>query len=208
MITFLDFETNGLPKMNEKSDGRKVFHDFKRLDIYNNSRIVQFSYVVYHLDGRLESENDFIIKPTDFYVTPESTEIHHITHERALKEGEDINNVLMDFESIMNQTNLLVMHNAWFDRTILLSEAYRAKKHNLVKKIFDTRYLCTMRTTKNYCKLPSQYYNGYKNPKLSELHYKLFQEQINPTYLHNSLFDAKVTAKCFFKLLKNKIIKL
>lgn len=209
MIIFLDFETTGLIPMDEQPDGRKFFPNYRRLDAYNNARAVQLAFCIYHNDGRLVSLHNHIIKPNDFAIPSESTAIHKITHMDAMNSGKDINIVLDNFEYFLDKSSLIVGHNINFDRNILLSEAYRHKKYKLIDKIFNTKYFCTMKGKgiKKYVGLPSQYYNGYKNPKLIELHNKLFMDRIPADKWHNALTDAKITAKCFFALKKLKIIK-
>jgi DNA polymerase III epsilon subunit-like protein len=58
------------------------------------------------------------------------------------------------------------------------------------------RKICTMQGTTNFCKINGLY--GYKWPKLSELHYKLFRENFEEE--HNAAVDIHATAKCFWEL--------
>ena len=55
-----------------------------------------------------------------------------------------------------------------------------------------------MKKSTNYCKLDGPY--GYKWPKLSELHYKLFG--IGFEEAHNAAVDINATAKCFWEMKK------
>ena len=50
-----------------------------------------------------------------------------------------------------------------------------------------------MQASTNYCRLPGPY--GYKWPKLSELHIKLFGEDFDEA--HNASADINATEKCF-----------
>lgn len=207
-ILFLDLETTGLPQQYTLENGGKRFYPYTQIDKFDTSRIVQFSFLRYRKNGSMRSMNDHIISPQGFIISPESIVIHHITPEIAFEKGKYLSEVMDIFEEELDKSKVLVMHNVWFDKTILLSEAYRMGRHGLIDKMFNKQYYCTMRETKSLCKLPSQYYNGYKNPKLSELHNHLFKnDPINPKILHNSLNDVKVTAKCFFRLLKMGFMK-
>ena len=206
-ILFIDVETSGLPQQETKPDGRRRFYSYKQLDKYDTSRIVQFSFLRYKKNGTMISMNDYIIKPDDFIISQKSIDIHHITQEKALREGIELSKVMDIFEEELDKSKVLVMHNVWFDKTVLLSEAYRMQRFGLINKMFNHRYYDTMRETKGLCKLPSQYYDGYKLPKLIELHDHLFTERFNPNIMHNSLNDVKITAKCFFKLLKIGFMK-
>jgi hypothetical protein len=59
-----------------------------------------------------------------------------------------------------------------------------------------------MESSVDYCKIESKY--GYKWPKLSELHIKLFGEDFEGA--HNALADIEATAKCFWKLRDLKLM--
>ena len=53
-----------------------------------------------------------------------------------------------------------------------------------------------MHGTTDFCKISGPY--GYKWPKLSELHYKLFKKGFDEA--HNAAVDINATAKCFWEL--------
>jgi len=55
-----------------------------------------------------------------------------------------------------------------------------------------------MESSTNYCAIQGPY--GYKWPKLSELHYKLFRTGFDEA--HDAAVDIKATAKCFWELKK------
>ena len=59
-----------------------------------------------------------------------------------------------------------------------------------------------MHASTDYCKLRGPY--GYKWPKLSELHIKLFGEDFKEA--HNASVDINATAKCFWKMRKIGLI--
>ncbi len=88
-----------------------------------------------------------------------------------------------------------VAHNMSFDEMIIGAEFLRNKMVNSL----DTRNkICTMHSTTNFCKLDGPY--GYKWPKLSELHYKLFSTGFEEA--HDASVDITATAKCFWELRK------
>ncbi len=62
--------------------------------------------------------------------------------------------------------------------------------------------LCTMKSSTDYCRLPGPY--GYKWPKLSELHIKLFGENFEEA--HDASVDINATEKCFWEMRKKGII--
>jgi hypothetical protein len=57
---------------------------------------------------------------------------------------------------------------------------------------YSRELFCTARFSKDLCKIPSSYYNGYKMPKLSELYTFVTGKKPNPTELHNSLYDVRL----------------
>lgn len=80
-----------------------------------------------------------------------------------------------------------------FDEMIVGAELLRKNKHNIIP---IKKRICTMQSTVNFCKIPSKY--GFKWPKLTELHYKLFDTDFVDA--HNAYVDISITAKCFWKM--------
>ena len=86
-----------------------------------------------------------------------------------------------------------------FDEKIVGSEFLR---NNFQNTIPAKKKICTMISTTNFCRISGPY--GFKWPKLSELHFKLFNTRFEEA--HNAFVDIQVTAKCFWELKKmNKI---
>lgn len=189
MYLFFDTETTGLP-LNWKAPVT---------DINNWPRLVQLAYLNYDSSGNKISEGDFIIKPNGFIIPKESSNIHGITHERAINEGVDLQNVLSHFYELINNSQILVAHNMSFDEKIVGSEFLRNGFQNSIPA---KSKICTMHSTTNFCKIEGYY--GYKWPKLSELHYKLFGFEFEEA--HNAMVDINATAKCFWELKKIGVI--
>lgn len=183
MYLFFDTETTGLPK-NWKAPVT---------DINNWPRLVQLAYLVFDDKGNKISGGDFIIKPDGFSIPPESSRIHGISTEKAIVEGKAILTVLQDFQSLINEADWLVAHNMSFDEKIVGAEFLRYKMKN---GILEKRKICTMQSSTNFCAINGPY--GYKWPKLSELHYKLFRTGFEEA--HNAAVDINATAKCFWEL--------
>ena len=59
-----------------------------------------------------------------------------------------------------------------------------------------------MDSTTNFCAINGAY--GYKWPKLSELHYKLFRTGFEEA--HNAAADIRATVKCFWELKRRGIL--
>lgn len=80
-----------------------------------------------------------------------------------------------------------------FDEKIIGSEFLRNGMQNSIPA---KNKICTMQRTTYFCSIDGPY--GYKWPKLSELHYKLFRTDFEEA--HNAAVDIKATAKCFWEL--------
>ena len=80
-----------------------------------------------------------------------------------------------------------------FDEKIMGAEFLRNRMQD---SIASKRKICTMQRSTNFCAIDGPY--GYKWPKLSELHYKLFDEGFEEA--HNAAIDINATAKCFWEL--------
>ena len=103
------------------------------------------------------------------------------------------NTYLQKFQSLINQAEVLVAHNMSFDEKIVGAELLRAGMYNSIPA---KNKICTMQSTTNFCAIDGPY--GYKWPKLSELHYKLFRTDYEEA--HNASVDITATAKCFWEL--------
>ena len=98
MYLFFDTETTGLP-INRYSPVS---------DLNNWPRLVQLAWIKCDNSGKQTSSANYIIKPHGFTIPQDSTEIHGISHERAISEGIDLERVLDEFSKIINESRLLV----------------------------------------------------------------------------------------------------
>ena len=192
MLLFIDTETTGLPKYSATNDMEKW------------PRVVQLAWSLYDHDGIRESQNSFIIYPTDFTIPMDTAKIHGITTERAKKEGESLHKVLPRFNADVEKARTIIAHNLDFDLPIINTEFMRCKlETNLMKK----QNFCTMKPREivSWCKIPKASGYGYKWSTLPELHLQLFQEEF--TCSHNAPADVEACAKCYFELRRREIIE-
>lgn len=189
MYLFFDTETTGLPK-NWKAP---------LTDLNNWPRLVQLAYLYYDNNGNKISDGNYIVKPEGFIIPVDASKVHGITTERAIKVGEPISYVLNIFDSIIRKSDYLVAHNMSFDEKIIGAEFLRNRMQNSIEL---KRKICTMEKTTNFCAIEGNY--GYKWPKLSELHYKLFGSGFEEA--HNAAVDINITAKCFWELKRRNLI--
>ena len=108
-----------------------------------------------------------------------------------------------DFILDLSKVSLIVGHNVSFDKKIVGAELIRLGREDIISE-FNS--FCTMKSTKNLCRIPGRYGIDYKYPKLQELYYALFKKQFDGA--HNSLSDIKATVECFFELKRRALISL
>jgi DNA polymerase III epsilon subunit-like protein len=183
MYLFFDTETTGLPR-----NWRAPLND---LD--NWPRLVQLAYLLYDKDAQLIYSKNVIIRPQGFIIPTDSSRIHGITTERAISEGIALAEALSDFSNHIKKCQYLVAHNMSFDEMIVGAEFLRTSMSNFLS---SKKKICTKELTTDFCAIPGNY--GYKWPKLSELHYKLFKTNFDEA--HDASVDIKITAKCFWEL--------
>ncbi|MEA3495351.1 MAG: 3'-5' exonuclease [Bacteroidota bacterium] len=189
MYLFFDTETTGLPR-NYKAPIE---------DSDNWPRLVQIAWLLYDNDGNRIDGKEFIIKPEGFTIPIEASRVHGISTEKAISEGQDLNEILILFAKDIEKANSIVAHNISFDEKIVGAEFYRKKVAN---KLFQKKRICTMKASTNFCRLPGRY--GYKWPNLAELHTKLFGKSFEGA--HDAAADINATAKCFWRLKELHVI--
>ena len=189
-LLFIDTETSGLPK----TKGYNQYYSPKKLEMYENSRIVQISWIITDHIGKIISKQDYKIKPKDFVIPDDSIKIHGISNEDAKKNGKELSDILKKkLYPDLKKCNKIIGHNIFFDNHIIKSEIYRNKLDPIANE-YDKKSLgCTMIMGKYFLK-------HYKNPKLTELFKLLFNKDIEGA--HNSLVDTVAAMKCYFKIIE------
>ncbi len=190
MYLFFDTETTGLPK-----NYQAPLDDF-----LNWPRLVQLAWSLYDAEGNHWESHNYIIKPVGFIIPEESSKIHRISQEKALKEGIKVEKALTHFLEQARNASHLIAHNFDFDEKIVGSELLRNK---LGVFPVNANKVCTMKSSVNVCKIDNRR-GGYKWPTLTELHSFLFQGDFSDA--HDAVFDVNACAKCFFELKRRKVI--
>jgi DNA polymerase-3 subunit epsilon len=189
MYLFFDTETTGLPR-NWKAPVT---------DLNNWPRMIQVAWILCDTEGNRIESYDCIIKPENFSIPIESSEVHGISTVKAINEGESLEKTLVKFNELVEKSKFIVAHNISFDEKIIGAEFLRKR----IKSDFEQkRKLCTMQSSTDYCKISGHY--GYKWPKLSELHIKLFGVDFDGA--HDASADIHATAKCFWEMRKKGLI--
>ncbi len=191
---FIDTETTGLPLQRNAH--------YTALHVW--PRIVSISWAFY---ATRDSEPIFkykIIRPDNFIVPEDASKIHGISTERAIAEGVELSSALREFTAdvLAHPPTLLVAHNMQFDRPVILAEFLRM---GIKEPISTIPTFCTMLSTTELCRILPMRYGQYKWPKLTELHYHLFQMEFSAG--HDARADVRACAKCFFRLQELGYIK-
>jgi DNA polymerase III epsilon subunit-like protein len=190
MHLFFDTETTGLPR-NYKAPVS---------DAKNWPRIVQIAWLLTDDEGTETSSAEFIIKPDGFTIPAEAASVHGITTEIAIQSGHDLRTVLDLLVKDLAKATVLIAHNMRFDEKIVGAEFLRLRYPNHIE---TKKRRCTMASSTDYCELPGN--DGYKWPRLEELHWKLFKKGFDGA--HRALVDVRACAKCYFELIRLKVLK-
>lgn len=167
-------------------------------------RTVQIAWILTNANGDVIEEYCFIIKPSNFQIPSSATAIHGISTDKALSEGHELDQVLLQFIESLNKALLIVAHNVDFDIGIIRNDI---SKLGLPDPFEGKPRICTMRSSTEWCGLT--FYDGrsgFKWPKLEELHYKLFESYIDGA--HDALVDVIALKKCFFGLVGLEVIRI
>ena len=197
LILVFDTETSGLPKSRSQSI----------MESHNWPFILQIAWILYDSDKNLilEKANKIIKISDNVTIDKESTDIHKITKEICNEKGENIINILKNFNLVLNKCDIIVGHNLKFDKNMVMIEGIR---NNIFIKFnnngINKDEYCTMINQKNVCKIPFK--NGkigtdYKYPRLEELVNFIFNEKHEG--FHDAFIDIIFTLRCYLKIIYN-----
>jgi DNA polymerase-3 subunit alpha len=192
MYLIFDTETTGLPKK----------YNAPHTDLDNWPRLVQIAWQLHDEKGKLINAENLIVQPDGFTIPYNATKVHGITTKRAKQEGLPLPKVLEVFARDIEKAEALVGHNVEFDLNIMGAEFIRGEVESLM---WDKKRLDTKDEATDYCAIPGGKGGKYKWPTLTELHEKLFGEAFEDA--HDAAYDVAATSRCFFGLLKQKVVK-
>jgi len=191
MFLIFDTETTGLPKRDKAPIS----------EVDNWPRVVQIAWQLHDEDGDLTEHGNLLIQPDGFEIPYSAEKIHGISTEKARTHGLPLVEALEKFNESVVKSTFLVGHNIRFDINALGAEFIRS---GLMSDFLQKEQVCTMRSSTDHLKLPGGRGGKFKPPKLMELYESLFEEQFMEA--HNAAADVEATARCFFELLRKKII--
>lgn len=193
-VLFFDTETTGIPQKDAKWD----------VDFMAFPHIVSIAWILN------DKEKQFIIKPDGWTIPEAATAIHGITTEQAVKEGVPFDKVIMEFIEDCNAAHLLVGYNMYFDTSIIKAnvlreigqEYYNAECEDA---LYKGKRVDPMKKVIKFVGVKFENSNRLKYPKLTELYYKLFEEEFDA---HQALSDVKALKRCIPELVGLGYIEL
>ena len=192
-IIVLDVETIGLPGF---THARATLTDIQ-------PRMVQLSWIVYNGRGEELKRQNHIIYPENFSIPPFNEQYHGISTERAKREGKPLREVINLFLQDLNEAEYIVGHSIESDVDYIAAEMVRL---GMEPVIYEKKKICTMKSSKEFCRINHPRRPGFKYPKLSELYEILFGKSFKNQ--HDAIADAQATADCFWELVTLGIIEL
>jgi DNA polymerase-3 subunit epsilon len=177
-----DCETTGLPK----SWG---------LPLSLWPRLVEFAAVKFE-DGQPISQTvRFVVKPQGYYIPDSATQLHGISHSKAMIEGIPILEGLQIIEDFIKDADRIIAHNSDFDKKIVAREQIAAGMRPSFDE--DKRIFCTKARSTNILKLKKDRGGGFKWPSLADLcHYcGVVNEDA-----HSALSDVMATYECYLAM--------
>ncbi|HEY9046973.1 MAG TPA: DNA polymerase III subunit alpha [Ohtaekwangia sp.] len=193
MYLIFDTETTGIPHNKTAPI----------TDLDNWPRLVQIAWQLHDSKGKLLSNHNYIVKPEGFDIPYKAEQIHGISTKRALAEGQDLFTVLGTFIQDLSKTSVLVGHNIEFDINIIGAEFIR--KSLAPEQFTNLDKVDTGIASTEFCQLSGGIGGRLKMPRLIELHTKLFGKDFGDA--HDAAYDVAATARCYFGLIKQKVVK-
>jgi len=200
----LDTETTGLVPRDLYGRNRP----YENTSLYDECRIVQICWIINDFDNDLVSRT-YTILPDGFVIPEENSKIHGITHENAMENGVSIRYVMeklcLDIQQYSPKR--LVAHNLDFDYHVIMSELYRMTPipTYLTGYLTTVKTVCTMLLGRDVCKMiPKDGFRSninskqFKNPKLSELYYFYFLEELDGA--HSADVDTQACLRCYNRM--------
>ena len=195
-IIVFDTETTGLEPKNKNGIGIvKPEETYK----WEKTRVVQFAYEMYTLDGQFVSKDSFYVKPTWTFDMPQGAfDAHHITKE-MLEQGITHREFITRIIDLFNQARTLVGHNVNFDCRVILSELYRDfTGRQFVKAFTGINRQCTCEMARQYLIFEDNWDKPYQ---LAIVYQRLALPDLDESKLHSADYDVKLCSSIFFNIM-------
>ena len=184
MDLIFDTETSGLPKY------RSSYKE-------DQPWVVQVGAI---LSGPFKpvGELNMIVELNGRSISKGAQNTHHISELDCERYGVNEAVVCLAFLELAVTANILVCHNAGFDKLLMCHMLFNNGFDVEADYIWNKDTFCTMEHSTELLKLPKARGKGYKWPKLEELYRFLFNEDFDGA--HDAMADTRATARCYYKL--------
>ena len=213
IILAFDTETSGFPPKTGST-----------VPIADYPHILQLSFVLYDQTKQeiVRTYNEYIKIPDHVQIPEAATRVNGIDKQICDMRGVPIEAALLAFCEAYMEADVVVAHNIAFDRKMVEVEMLRhigklshipnimLLFNDTFNDVNDIETICTMGKGKDVCNLyTTNEKTGVrwkKQPKLSELHFALFD--FVPGNLHDALMDTKVCLRCYLKMAFGIVLEL
>jgi DNA polymerase III epsilon subunit-like protein len=183
-VIIFDTETTGLPKKRNQN----ALHEPNCWP-----DIVSVSWSVFS-NGEKKSQRTFLIKPENWTIPVESSQIHGITHEHAINFGVSLRSVMDEFKAELScdagTPVRVVSHNIAFDKNVMFN-AWKWRLNEDPDDIWKCDETCTMLKSEGELKLRHPNVRRFKWPSLAELWTDTFKTN-PPVHAHSADRDVSV----------------
>ena len=196
IITVFDTETSGLPS--RPSQYRRFADPFTETERYDTARLIEIGYATYaHEEGHspiLIEQHSMLVRP-DGSFTITNADIHGIPHSLADTYGRPLRDVLVEFMTVVERSDIIVAHNIEFDQNIVCAELVRTNLIQMARSFSAKRFVCTMRSAMEKFSLS-------RFPTLKKLYQSVCENGDNWNQSHRAMDDALRAADCYFAMEK------
>jgi DNA polymerase III epsilon subunit-like protein len=223
-ILVFDTETSGLPQSfgfnwNNRNEAALQLDEYRHLWCMDKwPHILQLSYILCDTTNSSEVKivNNYIDIPETVWISEQSMNIHHISHEtiRLAENKKIISDALSEFLADMEIADVVVGHNVDFDVKMIVVELLRLGGE-FADKVPDIllcdKIECTMQKMTPICNFMREVsyldkdgnyrcFMRKKFPKLSEAYEHFFGYSPLETSLHDALVDVILCLRVYLQL--------
>jgi len=196
-----DTESNGLPK--NRDIGK--FRDFNNM---STCRLIELAWQVRdNKTHKLLKEKSQLIKFSDFFIPPDTSNYNGITEEMVLKDGVELPDIITEFMEDIGKAKYLVGFNIVFDINLIHGEMLRYYKPGDVERTMRDYF-------QSIPKLCLQVVTNLNRPRLlmtneqpggmKDIYRHLFKEEYSA---HRALSDVHATSRLYQEYLRLDLVK-
>ncbi len=167
------------------------------------ARVCQLAMILTNSNGKPLAKFSSLIKPDGWTISEGASKVNGLTNEICEKTGLAQASVYSLYQRFAGMTNVIVAHNAEFDKGMMEIETayyYKDKDHGIY---IDRPWHCTAKNNLDIMKLPptdkmrAAGRNHYKMPNLEEA-LQFFCDRSVGENAHDALVDAEACLEIFF----------